>query len=463
MIDILVLSIVFILFMAVFIFRKGVNFSRFTLFAFIVIMAIPKVNIIGGVNSVTTAGIRIDDLLLAVLLVVSVIKYWGRINKNINHLVILFALFVFVGCTSAIYAFVRGDSASVILGLLTILRYFEYFCFAIISSNLARSKQFKKLFLNSLRLLVVFLSFVGFLQVFGYANYYVSGSEAGNFFRGLAVSTFNGYYEYGCFMVLMTYFFLVNEYKWDYLFAGLCLSQVFLTGSRTSLLVIIIILIIFLVRKSFWCESIKVQRRYIITSFSLLVIGIIGLSVAGSLGYLSRIAETDPLSIINQFSIEWENRDFYRFLYVIRNNIDLMSIAAQKGDLSTNIRSLKWACCLDGFLMHPIIGYGAGVTQTMDGSYVKLLCETGIIGFSIWIVILLSFLRRCNGKKNYILGFVGVLLIGSVAIDMFEASKVMEFIWFMGGMMLANNNILVYKKEEVLTSQTELEVAYGNE
>lgn len=452
------LSIVFIIIAALYIFKNGVTFNKFVLFSFIVIMAIPKVNIIGGGSQVTTAGIRLDDLLILVLLVATLLRYRGQLNGNINALIILFALFVFNGSISAIYAWFRGESASVLLGLLTVLRYFEYFCFAIVASKLTHNNSFKKTFMGSLRMLLVFLSIVAVLQRFGLANYYVGGHAAGYFFQGLAVATFNGYYEYGCFCVLMTYFFLASEKKIDYLFAALAFSQVLLTGSRTSLLVTIVVVMIFLFSKCFWCESLKVQKRYITISVSLLTLGVIFIIVASTTGMLERFASFDPFITISQFRVEWQNRDFDYYVYSIRNNIDIQSLASSTGDLSFNIRLFKWAAALDGFTRHPLFGYGAGVTQTMDGNYIKLLCEQGIFGFVLWFIILFSMLSRIKTKKNYMIGFVGILLISSLTIDMFEASKIMEFIWFMGGMMLAQNNVMLYKEKE--TKAEAMEVSY---
>lgn len=460
MIDILMLSVVFIVIAALYIFKNGVTFNKFVLFSFITIIAMPKVNIIGGGNQVTTAGIRIDDILIALLLVLTLIRYKGKINRNINVLVMLFALFIFNGCVSAIFAGMRGESASVLLGILTVLRYFEYFCFAIVASKLPKNNGFKFMFMNSLRMLVVFLSFVALLQKIGVANYYVGGHEAGYFFSGLAVATFNGYYEYGCFCVLLTYLFLVNEKKIDYVFALLSFSQVLLTGSRTSLIVLLIVVVLFLFTKCFWCDSLKIQKRYITISVSLLTGGVIFLIVAASMGLLERFTTVDPLNIFTQFKEEWSHRDFDFYIYSIRNNIDIISLSSSKGDLSFNIRLFKWSAALDGFTRHPIMGYGAGVTQTMDGNYIKLLCEQGIVGMILWIIILTCLLNRIKTKKNYMVGFIGILMLSAIAIDMFEASKIMEFIWMFGGMMLSGNNVLITKNADQKLPIKTLEAMY---
>ena len=104
---------------------------------------------------------------------------------------------------------------------------------------------------------------------------------------------------------------------------------------------------------------------------------------------------------------------------------------------------LKWGAALDGFRLHPLLGYGTGVTHVMDGNYFRLLGETGLIGTLLWLGLYIGFMRavwkarrRTPLGKALLLMMLSILL-NSLMIDMFDASKPMEMMWLLVGAAIA--------------------------
>jgi len=83
------------------------------------------------------------------------------------------------------------------------------------------------------------------------------------------------------------------------------------------------------------------------------------------------------------------------------------------------------------------------VTHVMDGNYIKLLGETGFLGTGLWMFIYGYFMRAVYKARRVSKIAVPVLLImvsillNSLLVDMFEASKPMEMMWFLVGAAIA--------------------------
>ena len=112
-------------------------------------------------------------------------------------------------------------------------------------------------------------------------------------------------------------------------------------------------------------------------------------------------------------------------------------------DWSAALRFLKWFAATDGFRLNPVLGYGTGVTHVMDGNYIKLLAETGIAGTALWLGFYGFFMRAVSKLRRHtkigraLLLIMVSILLNSLLIDMFEASKPMELLWLMVGGALA--------------------------
>lgn len=118
---------------------------------------------------------------------------------------------------------------------------------------------------------------------------------------------------------------------------------------------------------------------------------------------------------------------------------------------STDIRlKVEWPRARRAFLKNPLLGTGySSITLATDNDYLRLLGETGLLGFLAFFALileisrkLLNFLKREAAKKEdwfLILGITGAAVgyfINASFIDVLEASKVAFFFWIMMGIGL---------------------------
>lgn len=110
----------------------------------------------------------------------------------------------------------------------------------------------------------------------------------------------------------------------------------------------------------------------------------------------------------------------------------------------------EWPRAIDAFERNILFGSGYGsVSLAVDNNYLRMLGETGLLGFLSFLIILISFgiyvLRiwpDINSRlaKSFVLGFVaGVigLSLNATLIDVFEASKIAFVLWILMGIVFS--------------------------
>ena len=106
----------------------------------------------------------------------------------------------------------------------------------------------------------------------------------------------------------------------------------------------------------------------------------------------------------------------------------------------------EWPHALAAFLSYPILGKGySTLTLAVDNDYLRLLGESGLLGFIsflgifiVFVVYLRQALPRVEDKISqiFIIGLVGGvigLFVNAALFDIFEASKVAESLWLFLG------------------------------
>lgn len=413
---------------------------------------LPKLNLV-KVSGLSTAGIRIDDFLALLLLAVAVLKdsaTWKNryIKRGIEILIILSA----VNLLSLASGLVQGYGNQILLSVLMIIRKFEYFAFALVGVYAVRHRKMKdpyRVFMNEFTVMSLLHIGLSVLQILGKTTYMVSGEDAAYFFEGIAVSTFNGYYEYGQFLcfgcAIFLCDFLKNKNKVSFLMLPLTLGMLVLSKSRSSLIVgaLLMVLIFYLpVRNKVSRTKLLFGGLGLIAALAaglMLMTGILELNAFGRFGTvkLDELAENWGL-----FS---RRGDFPQYVSLLRDGvaemdaIDELHYLDKITDWSAAVRFLKWFAAMDGFRLNPVLGYGTGVTHVMDGNYIKLLGETGLAGTALWLVFYGYFMhavykaRRASKLAKALLFIMVSILLNSLLLDMFEASKPMEMMWLMVG------------------------------
>jgi len=122
---------------------------------------------------------------------------------------------------------------------------------------------------------------------------------------------------------------------------------------------------------------------------------------------------------------------------------------------SSGIRfNVEWPRSLRAFAKNPFLGTGySSVTLATDNDYLRLLAETGLMGFAAFFLIFLEigrrvwvFLKKAKAglERALVAGLAGGalgLLANALFIDVFESSKVAFIFWILMGSLVGLMNI----------------------
>ena len=411
---------------------------------------IPKLNLLKVNHVYSTAGIRMDDILTLVLLIVALRDAYTYRNRYIRWgLGFLIALSV-SSLVSMLVGRAYGYDNPVLFSILSIIRKFEYFAFALIGVYFTRKTVYaEKVVLTEFTWMCCFHVIIGLLQVFRLCNAAVSGVVSNRDYIGFAVSTFNGHYEYGqflCFAVVLYLVFFVkacrNRSVGNLFFsAGMIIvsfAMIWLTKSRSSLVIglfLTMLILLFSIRK----DSRPVLK--IGATAGAVILALTGvLFVTGALS-IGRFEAVDLGKYAESLKNNVENGSLQEYIEYIKSGEPEWKLGIQKNmDVSAALRFYKWGAALDGFRRSPVFGYGTGVTRVMDGSYIKLLGETGLVGTLLWLAMYGYFmrsvwaLRKETDTARIVFWMMISVMAASLFIDMFEASKPMEMLWLGAGL-----------------------------
>ncbi len=111
---------------------------------------------------------------------------------------------------------------------------------------------------------------------------------------------------------------------------------------------------------------------------------------------------------------------------------------------------VEWPRAINAFLHNPILGGGASsITESTDNDYLRWIGEFGLLGTLSFFYLLYKIARfifekviKIKDDQKYLYwGFLfglGGLLMNAGYIDVFEASKVAYYFWFIAGLFVAS-------------------------
>ena len=407
---------------------------------------IPKINLIQVNPDLSMAGIRTDDFLALLLLIIALFdpKTWK--NKKILIGVGLLAAMTAAGVVSMLSGRANGFDNEIKFSIFSILRKGEYFAFALIGIYLARKSEApEKTALTEFTWMFGMHLVIGTLQALGVCNYAALGfADNPRWFQNMAVSTFNGHYEYGHFLcyaivIYLCVFLRTRKAAW----LGLCAAafgMIVLTKSRSSLMIGLILIALIPV---FSVRSFR-QKWVRMTIYGGLVLAAAaGILLAAGAVNVGNFGKVNLAEYAETLGKNVEIADLHRYADNIKACIPIWDyIPIVIDDASASERFFKWGNALSGFLQYPLFGYGNGVTEVMDGNYVKLLGENGLVGTLLWLGMYGYYLKivwdakkRTRMARSVVYMMVSVL-IASLFIDMFEASRPMETLWLAVGLVI---------------------------
>jgi len=399
----------------------------------------PKINIITVPGSRT--GIRLEDICI---LIYCIYFYYRHIIKGtkisfkliriIKSFGICFTFFLI----STLLGIIRGNT-NILLSFLHLFRYLEYFIMFFAGYDYIKISKNKNDIFVIIDLILIFHGIYMILEYFNIVEdigYLIN--RPGN---DRIYTTFSGPYEFSAFlsMLLPLYLYkILKEKKWlNIIYVFIIFLGVILSQSRISLLACLIVssIIYLFIYKSPNKKKITITGITIVTICGFLLI---------NTSLLTRFKTIDINSTITTFKLAWENTDYN--YYKETGNINYNEkVLSSTNDISYALRVSKWATLLKEAIKTPLFGLGLSVVgEAIDGNYVRLLVETGIIGLASWISLLIIILKETlkfkESKLSYLV-FYGTLSLSIIAvfIDIFVSSKIIMLLWFLIGAMYAHS------------------------
>jgi O-antigen ligase len=308
-------------------------------------------------------------------------------------------------------------------GFFFLLRYFEYFLLYILVANHIHSKKQIKFFLNSFLITCALVSLYGIMQI-------PSGVRVSAPFEG-EVGEPNTLGGYLIFLFCIAFGIFLQDFskrtKWA--LAGLA----------------VLIFIPFLFTLS--------RASYLAIIFSYLVLIILSKRKIILVGVLA--------TIIISVLVFRPDAVFSRVKYTFSGGqARLVKIGNARLDSSSSARILSWQESLEDWKKTPILGRGVSGHGFIDGQYIVILVETGIIGLFAFLWLLWSIYKnslRIHQEVHdklykgltlgFIAGFVG-LTIHAITANTFIIIRIMEPFWFMAAMVMMLPGIEEKEEEE---------------
>lgn len=389
------------------------------------------------INVINTSGtaVRLDDVMIAVAFLLLV---WGKtlFSAKLTPLIQVYIFFILVNALSVLLNSYEGRVNFVTSALFT-ARLCEYLIFYFIGQRVEKCRFPIETVLN---VYLVFLLVVIPLQMSGLMP------SAGPFsgITSRAIGNLGGPYSLA---VVAGFLLCYLGYQKKRLLSGFAAFVIIiLSASRITFLGSLIS--IFLVN----FKRVRIHFKPSIAAF-------ITITVMVSLGVLiiNKNSPTAPFlqkRISNVFSglslhtIEsiYKSAPLYKTSAKYAQGDFLFAIDQAEtsgGDISALIRIYRWSSLIKSTSSHlesSIFGMGPSFgTVAVDGYYVRVYAEAGVLGLSVFLgfVGLLLFRKKTSnqGFRMYAL----IMVVTAIFIDIFVSYKPMMFLWLWHGMNQAIN------------------------
>ncbi len=387
-----------------------------------------KINLI----SIGGSGIRVDDLLIFLLVIVTIAnlrKKFVPIDNKPIFLTLVLVVFSFF----SVYINNQLYGLPLLTGVMYSIRIVEYMLFFYVGYYLANTKfnldSFVKIYIIYAFVLIV-LQTLHIIPV-------VSGFSVGR-----AIANTGGPWELAVVISFMVFYSYQNIQNKLYFYLSFLI--LFLTQSRITTFAVLLILLITYLKK------LTVKRIFIFTtiiSIGILVILFSNIELIDRyLNILNMSTFESLLEIISRFDYKID-REYYLAMTYGEN---LSNILSMDGDSSALIRFTRWTILVGmtfSTYLSIIIGIGPSFAgAAVDGNYVRLFIETGIIGLFLFLYIIYIIFK--STKNDFVMrSYLTTIIITAIFIDIYTTYKAMVLLWFYYGYLLRkkkNENIILH-------------------
>jgi len=420
----------------------------------------------------TYVAIRLDDIVLAIaILTWSIHQIIHKFPVFKIKITKLFLAYFAAIIASFITAFLIYQTDSTSLLFLHLARRFEYISLFFIAINSVKSKEDLKFSYIFLLISTTLVSFYGYGQK--YFQFPVISTMNSEFSKGQLLqmstwtrinSTFAGHYDLAAFLsvvlIIIAAIFILNKNKWikiSSLIVWLIAYPILtFTASRVSIFAFLggICFVLFALRKYFWIIPFIVLVTFsIFNSIDLkqrLLATIPAFKTQISKTTVTPTSTPTPIPIAVVVTQAPTSITLSPTPTIIRHTTtetypttDADAGVARSGEIRFNV---EWPRAIRAFNKNPITGTGLGsITLATDNDYLRLLGESGLLGFISFMIIQLFFIIKTiplifKKKQTYnnqisiiFLGCLLTTLANAVFIDVFEASKTAYLFWIMMG------------------------------
>jgi hypothetical protein len=109
-----------------------------------------------------------------------------------------------------------------------------------------------------------------------------------------------------------------------------------------------------------------------------------------------------------------------------------------EADKSGMLRVFRWASLVKSTAGHAdsmLIGLGPSFgSAAVDGYFVRVFAETGLLGVATFLLFLWTMVRRGNDETGAFSEFIIILIVTGCFIDIFASYKTMLLLWLWNGM-----------------------------
>lgn len=383
----------------------------------------------------TFVSIRMEDFAIALTFLI-----WGFSQIRIGFKTVKdevprsIYLYWFIGMVAMLSGIFLTRSSSFSLGVLHFARRVEYMSLFLIAFTYLKSKDQLGVIIKVLLLVSLLVAIYGIGQQ--YFAFPVISTNNSEFSKGLALtlgpgarinSTFAGHYDLAAYtslpLLLILAILPISKRKPLLVFIwGLIYWSLLMSASRITFAAFFISagVLVILIKKRIWL-------------IPLILIAITGVLISPQLRgrYLQFIQ--------NSLTVHAQAVDPVP---------DALKPTAVVEDRSFNIRlNVEWPRAVRAFIQNPVLGTGySSVGLAVDNEYLRILAETGILGFLAFILILLRLIKsywpsitkfESTPESAFIVTifcFLLTLLLGGVFIDVFAASKIALITWTLLGL-----------------------------
>ncbi len=415
----------------------------FIVLVLIVVILYPKFPLLAVSGSFV--AIRLEDILIALISIFWLVGSRKKIAEIKNlplHRTII--LFLMIGAIATFGGIFLSKTVVLSQGILHWTRRIEYLIGFFIAYDVLKNQSQLVMLIKTLLVSSFFVSIYGIGQKF--FNFPLISTTNSEFAKGLALtlgpgarinSTFAGHYDLAAFAIIpiiisVGLLTLKIKNKWLLIInMAMIYWTMLLSASRITFasLFVSVGILLFLTKKYTWMVCLVV----------IAIISIIGTPQLA--GRYRELIVSHLISIVPTVSAQEESK-------AVDSEVpDALKPAATPEDRSLNIRlKAEWPKALLAFKKNPLLGSGySSVGLAVDNDYLRIMAETGLLGFFAFILILVRIYRNffeivkqpSSISSIFVisisLGLLSTLITG-LFIDIFEASKIAIIIWICLGL-----------------------------